>query len=277
MIPSSLSILSWFLFLFTPLVIAMEMPRSSSGFVHKKSQGPIATSSSMIFNTSNKAAAQPPKLTLPASTSMAFPPARKDKPENPGSLRGSFIKRMERTASGFLGRRLSSGEIATETPRDSEITPVAVPLTISTPLTTAVLKAATPREKKLVLGKSIYWLKHYDEKKYIVKVLNTCKVYNVNSLKDFKQDNIFLQREEILLFIAKHYKNILPSDLIISDRMDRKNREIAAKRVAKVIQRKQNTVFFNMPFYVVNFKNGGYPACAFEWELEKIENNTEAV
>lgn len=275
MIPSSLTILLLFSFAFSSSVLTMELPRISSDAVHKRPQGAIPASSSMSFATPSKTAAQSNKSALPTSSSMAFPPAKKDKPDS-STLRGSFIKKMGRTASGFLGKRLSSGEIAPDEPKDLEMIPATQP-TISAPLTTAILKAAIPREKKLILGKSIYWLHHYDEKDYEVKVVNTCKVYNVNSLKEFKSNNIFLQREEVLLFIAKHYRNILPPDLMISDRMDRKGRETAAKKVAKVIQKKQDVAFFNTPFYVVNFKNGGYTACAFEWELEEIKNNTEAV
>ncbi|GMU19755.1 MAG: hypothetical protein AMXMBFR12_09470 [Candidatus Babeliales bacterium] len=232
--------------------LAFPMEQSPSDVVYKKPQG-----------------------TIPTSASMAFPPKKDNAQQSPGSLRGSLIKGIKRTASLLaIGRRSSSGEVLE--PEASSV-PTAAQPAISVPLSAAVLKSATScvsdklEKKGLIFGKPIYILKH-NEQDYTVKVEKICTTeYNVQALKDFKKESAVLRREEILLFIDKHFKALLPSNIIIHDHMEHKAREQAAKKIARIIEKNKNIPFFDQPFYLVSFEKGGYRACAFEWELQEIK------
>ena len=95
MIPSSTNTLILLSAFFPLLNIAME--RSPSGFI-----SPMTDSQ---------------RAQVPRSASIAYPPAKKDRPEG-GSLRGSIIKRM---GLPFFGRTSRSEELPKRLPRLSPL------------------------------------------------------------------------------------------------------------------------------------------------------------
>lgn len=264
MIPSSLN--SLLLLISIPfLTISMEMPRTSSGVVHKKPQGSIPASSSMVF---------------------PVPKQKKEKSESQdrknGSVRGSLIQ-MGRTASEFfIGRRSSSGEVASEK-KEAPNPPPA----ISAPLTTAVLKAAiTPivtQKKELIFGQPIYIINQqyttYDKNGTAIQKTETIVVslegqcdaaFQVSCLKDFKKCNGHLKREDVLIFIDKVLEKSCNKTLHVGSGMSYKEREQATGLAIKYIKENKNKPEFNAPFYLAR-KSDNSRICVFESELSKLE------
>lgn len=253
MIPSSLNCLLLIALLLSPLAYSMDrpaaLPKSSSGTVHTRPQGAI-----------------------PSSSSMAFPPTKKDNIPDTGSLRkGSIIKRVARTASEFWSRRSSSGEVVPEKTNPSAAAQPGQPA-ISAPLTSAALKAVTPsvtEKKELVIGQPIYIITH-NKNEGCVKIEGRCDaVYRVSCIKDFK-DNGYLQRQEVLVFIDDLLKKMGKKTIATGDSMLPKDRERVARHAIHYIKANHNKPEFNTPFYLVtNQRNTRF--CVFESELEEFK------
>lgn len=214
-----------------------------------------------------------PQGAMPSSASMAFP-AKKDTSQNGSLRRGSIIQRMGRTASTlFLGRRSSSGEVIPEKVNVPETIPAAAQPAISAPLSIAALKAVTPplsEKKEFIFGKMVYTITHNDQE-LPVSIDGSCSdVYRVNCLKDFKSDSGYLRKVEVLIFIKRNLDELKVSTPLIDENMQPKERELAAKKVIKLIKKNKDNPLFHRPFYVARQKLGDHKICVFESDLKEI-------
>lgn len=196
-------------------------------------------------------AMQKPAPLIPSSQSMSFPVAKKEAAGEP--KKGSLIKRMGRSISALLDKA----------PKEYESTVPA-----ASEKRASVDSSDMKQEFKAIFGKPLYTINHKGQPCFVSIEGTSLARYRVNTLAEFKQDNAFLLRPEILIFINQQlspFGKEIP--YVEYHPMTPSQKHIAAQQAYKYIKKFKDTPGFKTPFYVVRLMKNQEVVCVFEQEI----------
>lgn len=205
------------------------------------------------------------KKGLPASPSkMAFPAPKPDAGKQSGSMIGRVIKRTTSLLS--ITDRATSEELQEST---SSVSP-----RISGPIAAEELKRSSRNsvqiKKELVFGKPLYTIT-YNNVEETASIDGSCLAqYRVNSLIEFKKDNTYLRRIEVLEFINRILRSAGKSCIDgVGHNIGTKDKEICAKAAYHHMRSSKHLPDFNKTFYVVSLKEKPQRVCVFESDIKE--------
>lgn len=199
-------------------------------------------------------AMQKPQPLIPASPSMVFPIARKESSEK--TQKGSLIKRMGRSISALLDKQ-----------------PKEQPSILTTPSRASAdssSRDAVKSELQMVFGKPVYTIEHEGKPCFVSIDGSSFARYRVHTLAEFKADNAFLLRPEVLIFINKQLEQFNKEIPYVKYYdMSPHQKQAAAQIAYKYIKKFKDEPGFKTPFYVVRLmKNDQVVVCVFEQEIK---------